>query len=202
MQYLTGILTALVLSILAYGLVVLTMNLAIRRLATSGGLPVLPKYSPDKQLLISGLDFEEFVVERFDPGHFRILKWSKKYGGGDSAAGTDPAPDLEYQALVHRQTIPFAIECAWRPGFTDGAIPLSGIQLCYQYRKTGSDKNIPVFLIIGIGGTQAEPAECFIVPMELIQPHSTVLSREFLEPFRRQQAGSVLFLDTKQMKLH
>ena len=205
MQYLTGILTALLLSTLAYGLVLIFMNLAIRGLAgPGGGFPLLPKYSSDNQPPLNGLDFEKFIVERFDPGHFRIMKWSKKYGGDDPGTGKDPAqaPDLEYQALVHKQVIPFAIECEWRPAFTNGSIQLSGIQIFSAYRKSGSDKNMPVFLIIGIGGTQAEPGECYIVPMDVIQPHFTFLSREFLVPFRRQQPGSVLFLDTNQMKLH
>ena len=53
----------------------------------------------------------------------------------------------------------------------------------------------------GIGGTESEPTEMYIIPLMEIGREQTSLSSEFMKPFRRSDPSKHFFLDTKEMLL-
>ena len=60
-----------------------------------------------------------------------------------------------------------------------------------RYRQFAKDKNIPVFIVIGIGGTPSDPANVFVVPLASIK--NVELSKSWLENHRHDLSKNMFF---------
>tara|TARA_R110002072_G_C7827472_1_gene523864 strand:+ start:151 stop:546 length:396 start_codon:yes stop_codon:yes gene_type:complete len=62
----------------------------------------------------AGLDFEKFVVQKFDKKFFQIRNWAgDKYVEGRYAE-TTTQPDIQLSLKLGANSYPFAVECKWR----------------------------------------------------------------------------------------
>lgn len=131
--------------------------------------------------------FEKFVVLHFDTGYFTLKEWRSDKQVKGIYAVSNHFPDLEVEFMMRRKNITdrFAIECKYRSNYyKDGIILAKDFQLS-NYKKYAAEIQIPVFIVLGLGGTADAPAEIFIVPLAEVK--STMLSKDFLVKYKRDK---------------
>ena len=142
--------------------------------------------------------FERYVVSRFCRDYFELLEWrSDKYHDGVYATSSR-LPDLEYQFKTSYYNFRIAAECKWRAAFSKGRIEWAKSYQLITYRQYESERGIPVFVIIGIGGEPDGPGEVYVVPLREIRSH--VLSEYELKKYYRHKTGN-FFLNPEAMVL-
>ncbi|EJF09218.1 hypothetical protein [Pontibacter sp. BAB1700] len=146
----------------------------------------------------SGDDFEKYVVQKFDRGFFKIKEWAgDKYVNGRYAQTTQH-PDLLLEFQMKGQTFEFAVECKWKSNFYKRGIEFATPEQFKRYQSFQSEKNIPVFIAIGVKGTGNDPEELFIVPLKEID--SNFIPLTILNKYKRY-SGKNFFFDTETGEL-
>lgn len=145
-----------------------------------------------------GIEFEKYVVERFEPEYFRLKEWrSDKYHEG-IYADSNRLPDLEYLYTDSRNQIEFAVECKWRAKTDNGKLEWAKDYQFKTYKEYARERNITVFVIIGVGGQPSNPENLYIVPLRKVS--TPVLSVWQLNKFRKFGKGN-FFLQTSTKEL-
>ena len=76
----------------------------------------------------------------------------------------------------------FAVECKWRARYNaENKVKWSYNEQLARYRQFAKDKNMPVFIILGIGGTPSSPENVFVVPLASIE--CIEVSKNWLENY-------------------
>lgn len=116
-----------------------------------------------------GDDFEKFIVQKFSKKYFKIKEWAgDKYVNGHFAETTQN-PDLLLEFTLHNDSKFLAIECKWRKELNNNGIEFANKEQFERYKKYQNDKDIPVFVAIGIGGEGKHPQKLYIVPLKYIK---------------------------------
>lgn len=104
-----------------------------------------------------GRAFEEYVVSHFNKKYFTLKEWrGDKYYEGNYAE-SNRYPDMEYEFSLNDKIIPFAVECKWRSKFKNEQIQWATEEQADIYRKFEKEKDMPVFVVIGVGGSPSAP---------------------------------------------
>ena len=139
-----------------------------------------------------GIEFEKYVVSRFSRKYFSLKEWRGDKHSNGIYAESSTYPDMEFTFTLRDKTYAFAVECKWRAKFnTQNKLRWSYTEQLNRYRQFAEERNIPVFVIIGIGGTSAEPAEIYVVPLASIE--SVELSKKLLENYRHDLSKTFFF---------
>lgn len=164
-----------------------------------------PAEGPGARSLTSaekGIAFEQWVVKRLNREFYSIKEWrSDKYVEGIYADST-LNPDLEIEFRLRDTRKLFAIECKWRGAFEQGDKPF--IEWVSQrqidnYRNFSDSREMPVFVVMGIGGTPDNPEEVFIANLSSLKyPRATV---DYLSKFKRVKKDSDFYFDYKNLQL-
>ena len=86
----------------------------------------------------------------------------------------------------------FAVECKWRARYNaENKVKWSYNEQLARYRQFAKDKNMPVFIILGIGGTPSSPENVFVVPLASIE-HIEV-SKHWLENYRHDLSKKLFY---------
>jgi hypothetical protein len=149
-----------------------------------------------------GIQFERWVAKRLPREFYTIKDWrGDKYVDGIYAESTQN-PDLEVEFHMGQIRKPFAVECKWRRGYDQGEKPYivwASERQIENYRAFAEAKNVPVFVVIGIGGQPDDPEEVFIVNLiSLKYPKATA---EYLGQFRRTNKNLDFYYDYKKPEL-
>ena len=134
----------------------------------------------------AGLDFEKFIITRFNREAHRLLDWRgdkyiEHYGGPESSKD----PDVLFMCRGEKDK--FAIECKYRSGWWNH----SKYGPCIEWAREDQMKHylgfqrrrgIVVYVAIGIGGEPSKPAELFIGRLEEIR--FCRAGKKHLEKFR------------------
>lgn len=116
----------------------------------------------------SGLDFEKFIVKKFNTKLYKVKEWAgDKYVDGVYAE-TSQHPDLLMEFTGYNQNKQFAVECKWRQKSVNDGIPFSTQEQLDRYRKFSEERKITVFMAIGLGGKGDSPEKLYIVPLNKI----------------------------------
>ena len=113
-----------------------------------------------------GLDFEKFIVQKFSSKYFKVKEWTGDKFVNGVYAETNQHPDLLMEFFGLKQNKEFAVECKWRQNSTKDGIPFSTNAQLDRYRDYAKKKNVPVFIIIGLGGEGSGPEKLFIIPLQ------------------------------------
>lgn len=62
----------------------------------------------------AGLDFEKFVVQKFDKKFFKIRNWAGDKFVDGRYADTTTQTDIQLSLILRGQSYPLAVECKWR----------------------------------------------------------------------------------------
>jgi hypothetical protein len=167
-------------------------------LRSSGRDPETKKLDKNKE---KGNDFEAFIVRKFSKKYFELLDWAgDKYVDGIYAA-TTTQPDLKMRFKLKDVEVDFAVECKYR-----SVLPSTGVEWCTEsqlkkYRNFAKEKNMPVFLALGIGGLASQPEELFIVPLAKIE--TVLLSGVFLNIYKKKDfRDHNLYFDCDKLSLN
>lgn len=145
--------------------------------------------------------FEKFVVKSFSREFFTLQEWrSDKYVDGIYAV-SNHFPDLEviFDDKLKGVKDVFAIECKWRKRFYHNEIEWAKDSQIKNYKDYADRVNIPVYVVIGIGGEPEAPNEIFIVPLASIK--SSTLSKTELSKYKKDTNESLFNWDYKKKEL-
>ncbi len=160
-----------------------------RRIAPSEASPNLQ----DNESEIKGRQFEEYVVRLFNPDYFTLLEWRSDKRVNDIYPITSHFPDLEFYYKSETQEMHFAVECKWRQNFYRGSLDWLKERQLSIYKEFSSELEIPVFLVIGVGGQSNSPNVMYIIPVNEID--STVLHEMSISPFIRRSPTENFYLN-------
>lgn len=116
-----------------------------------------------------GDEFETYVVGKFDKNYFRSKAWRSDKAAHGHFPEANSYPDLEFEFRHNDYRASFAVECKYRSGYNGGYIDLGDFYKLNAYRKFEREKNIQVYVVLGVGGAPSDPEELFIIPL----PHVT-----------------------------
>lgn len=146
----------------------------------------------------AGLDFEKFVVQKFDKKFFVIRNWAGDKFVEGRYADTTTQPDIQLSLKLRGDSYPFAVECKWRSEPKGEFIRFANDGQLDRYKAFAKKENYPVFIALGIGGKPSSPAELYILPIqELNKP---VLHRAGMGKFRKK-IDSDFFFDQESNSL-
>ena len=139
-----------------------------------------------------GRDFEQYVMQKLlvKKEQFKILNQRHDQLGPDGKPLPDNSnPDLEIEASWYEKKAVVAVECKFRSKWDDDR----SVEWCREhnlknYREFSKSRNIPVFVVLGIGGTPSSPLEMFCFRLT---EHSTtrVLQRDMHNLRKPAQPG-------------
>lgn len=137
----------------------------------------------DPILLKKGEEFEDFVITLFNE-YFEIMPRTEAY------------PDYKIKFNPTREI--FAIECKWRKSLSENAFIIDDRQL-QIYKNYKINKNIPFFMVLGLGGYPSEPYKIFIIPLDRID-HSEI-KYEYLSRFEKNIPNKPFYFNTETKQL-
>jgi len=144
-------------------------------------------------------DFEKFIINKFHKDCFRLMQWRSDKSAKDNYHLTTSVPDLIYEYRSKSKKVGFAVKCVWRGCYVNGSIEWAKDRQIKSYYDYQFREGIDVFVIIGIGNIPADPTELYIVPLNHIPFHKTVLHFDFLQPYKRISVDQMFFLDDESM---
>lgn len=159
------------------------------------------KEDVDAENKAKGDAFESFVVKHFDKKFFTLQEWrGDKYVDGNYPVSSH-FPDLEVSFEYKRENINenFAIECKWRKNYYKNAIEWAHDYQIKNYKEYTAKLNIPVLVVIGVGGEPHAPNEVFIIPLSKLE--SNTISQDELKLYKREIADKEFFWDFKNNAL-
>gem|GEM_PF-2489013 len=145
--------------------------------------------------------FETFVVKNFSRKYFTLQEWrSDKYVDGIYAV-SNHFPDLEVIFNFKGKGIneAFAIECKWRGYYYKNEIKWAENYQINNYKEYAEKLNIPVFVVIGVGGEPKMPEELFIVPLQEMK--SNTITKSELANYKKDISDTRFFWDYEKNKL-
>jgi hypothetical protein len=160
--------------------------------------PNYKQISLDKSLR-KGHEFEDYIITLFNERKFKLLEWrSDKTASNGVYPESCTYPDLEF-AFQGKQKHRFAVECKWREEFKEGKIKWSYQQQIETYLNYQKERNIPVFIAIGVGGFPNSPEKLFVTPLHDIKDKTRVSESDLLNYGRNPRHR--FFYNTFQLKL-
>lgn len=148
-----------------------------------------------------GDNFEKFIVKQFDKKYFTLNEWrSDKYTDGIYAV-SNHFPDLEVEFNLNSKNVSdkLAIECKWRKNYYQGGVEWAKDYQLANYKKYAEKLNIPVFIVIGIGGEPENTEELFIIPLTKID--TNFILKENLLPYRKTAIEKGFYWDFEKKEL-
>ena len=114
-----------------------------------------------------GDSFERCVVDLFDKSHFTIVEWTtdmmRKH---NRYVESDSNPDL---TMRHELTdMVFSVECKFRSNLYKGGLNWSNWNQLRRYKLYSSDNEIPLFIVIGLGGVHNIQTGCFVFRLMIL----------------------------------
>ncbi|EKB48646.1 hypothetical protein [Cecembia lonarensis] len=113
----------------------------------------------------AGLEFEKFVVKKFDPDFFIIKQWAgDKFVDGRYAESTLD-PDLQLELKLGKERYPIAVECKWRSTTKGDFIRFANDGQLERYQTFEKKTNMPTFIALGVGGSPSSPEALYVIPV-------------------------------------
>lgn len=128
---------------------------------------------------IKGREFEDYVLELFNLKNnksFTLTEWQGDKMFGDICPEGNKNPDLIMRYNEGDVSIDFAIECKWRKvigkNLRTTVFPNEKMDIYRQYNK---ERNMPVYIILGVGG---EPSSPYLIYLFRLEDITAVLDKK------------------------
>jgi hypothetical protein len=191
------ILTVLGISLTILGIIILTKNSnkIVETIETTQKEIEVERTEKQK-----GDDFEKYIVQKFSKSYFSIVEWTgDKYIEG-MYAKSNTNPDLTLRFKMKYIEKDFAVECKYRSDYYKNGVEWCSEQQLQNYKNFATDKEISVFVAIGIGGVATAPEELFIIP--LTEMTTNFVNKTFLNNYKKEKLKeSNLFYDYQSGRL-
>lgn len=164
--------------------------------------PTLSTPTKDKRFeenKAKGDAFEGFIVQQFNKQYFTLQEWrGDKYVAGNYPVSSH-FPDLEIIFKHKGQEDHFAIECKWRKDYYQGSIAWAHGYQVKNYQNYAKETGLPVFVVIGVGGSPQQPTDLYLIPLQEIKYQT--LYKKTLAAFRKDVTTDFFWDgDKKQLK--
>jgi hypothetical protein len=147
----------------------------------------------------NGFDFEKYIMQKFNRKYYKVKDWAGDKFVDGVYAETTPQPDILLEFRLKDQTVEFSVECKWRSKYYKKGIEFASIEQFKRYQDFEKDRNIPVFIAIGVGGTGANPENLYILPLKNIE--SNFISSDKLKEYEKKGNSDFFFdIKTKELK--
>ncbi len=144
----------------------------------------------------NGIDFEKYIVKRFDKRFVNVKEWAGDKFVDGIYSKTNENPDLVLELKLGDKKYEFAVECKFRSQYFKGGVEFAVEQQIRNYKQFEKERGIPVFVLIGIGGTGANPEKVFIKPLRFIE--SNFLSSKELEKSEKRNKDANFYYDVEK----
>ncbi len=145
----------------------------------------------------TGLEFEKYVVLRFNEKTFKLKNWAgDKYVNGRYAE-TSVQPDLQLELTLKDQVYPLAVECKWRSKPASDFIRFADDDQLKRYKAFEDSTKIPTFIVLGVGGVPSSPPVVYVIPVGRFK--KPIQHFDNLEQYKRKSGGSFFFEYEKQI---
>ena len=141
-----------------------------------------------------GLEFEKFVMSRFNPAQFRLL--DNRSTAIYPLSAHDP--HLVYQLSSKKSS--FAIECRFRERDYRNKFTWAEDFQLQHYLRFEQKTQMLLFIIIGIGGLPSKPTNVYVIPFKEISGHTTLALDQF-KNYERSNGDTGFFFDGVTGKL-
>ena len=142
-----------------------------------------------------GVRFEIYASRLFPASNWviadRTKDTSKKFG---RLVESDMHPDFVFRYIVTGKKL--AVECKFRSYFILGKYGDKGIwwkkEQGERYKKYGEVANVPVYVLLGLGGTPSNPNRVFLCPLRVFNtaPYGFV-TEKMLIPFENTEKKQI-----------
>lgn len=139
----------------------------------------------------AGLDFEKFVVKKFNKKYFVIRNWAGDKFVAGRYADTTTQPDIQLSLKLGTKSYPFAVECKWRSEPNGDFIRFANDGQLERYKTFAKQENYPVFIALGIGGKPSIPAELYILPIQGL--NKPILHKAGIGKYRKKVDSDFFF---------
>lgn len=120
---------------------------------------------------LKGIAFEQHVATLFPPEKYTIVDRTRDISKfADRTVESDSHPDFVFRNKETGKV--FAVECKYASRWYESKGTLGFMLKKYQldnYRRYASERGIPVYMALGIGGIPKKPKEAHFVPLEWIK---------------------------------
>ncbi|MBR4176420.1 MAG: hypothetical protein IKQ53_03330 [Bacteroidales bacterium] len=116
--------------------------------------------------LLKGREFEDYVLELLDIAHSDKLTL-KEWRGDKSLPGIYPESNSAPDFVFEYDGNPFAVECKWRSHLPkDIEKELLPAARMASFQQFSTDRHMPVYLLLGIGGLPNDPDCLYFTRLE------------------------------------
>lgn len=144
----------------------------------------------------NGLDFEKFVVKKFDSKYFKIIAWAGDKFVDGKYAKTNENPDIIFELSLKDVKNKFAVECKFRSNFYKGGVEFSTQAQFERYKSFEEKEGLPVFIGIGVGGTGEKPERIFMVPLRVLK--GPFIDFETLGKYEKKNLEKNFYFDSEK----
>jgi hypothetical protein len=113
-----------------------------------------------------GRRFEEFVISKFDPNYFTIVEKTHSWKTNEKRfieSSNNPDYILRYNLSGEE----FAVECKYRSRLNqDGMLECCKPYQFQRYKKFMREMHFPVFIVVGLGGSDDNPDDLYVIPLQ------------------------------------
>lgn len=131
--------------------------------------------------MLKGREFEDYVLSMFNIDKtegLALLEWQ----GDKSLGNIFPENNCNPDFVLRYKKKPFAVECKWREKLSSSANKeLFTKKSIENYTDFSKNRNMPVTIVLGVGGEPCDPETLYLIPLEKI-PEGP-LQKDFLAGF-------------------
>jgi hypothetical protein len=146
-----------------------------------------------------GYLFEQYIVSLFNTDYFTLLEWRSDKSINGIYPLSCKFPDLEFYFTTQYECLHFAVECKWRQHFDNEMADLGREDQLWSYKEFQKTTEIPVFIVLGIGGEPNWPNEIYTIPLREID--GQFMHCMVLRPFQRKSPNDMFFLNCGKLML-
>lgn len=152
--------------------------------------------------LLKGREFEDYVLELLDIAHSDKLTL-KEWRGDKSLPGIYPESNSAPDFVFEYDGQPFAVECKWRSHLPkDLEKELLPSDRMASFQQFSTDRQIPVYLLLGIGGLPNDPECLYFTRLDKDFSLETLLNNDIPSKECLLEKISGLFLTDKHSNQH
>lgn len=146
-----------------------------------------------------GREFEEFVISLM-PKDMKLVHRTADYSSNGVYAEENSDPDLSFAINDQNgQRQVFAVECKWRASWRGQHVDWTYDKQLARYQQFSKDKDMPVFIALGIGNSPSDPEELYLVPLTIMK--QTYVKKGYITKYRRKTTSAKLNYDPNNQTL-
>lgn len=159
--------------------------------------PGKPEEDKQKEAKQKGDEFEKYILKKLSQNKYLTIKEVTADKGFEVGvwveANTHPDFVVEFNWNGRKISKLFAVECKWRKSLFRDCFCWASWNQIQRYEKFSSERQMPVFLALGLGGSPSDPEKLYIVPLEEV--------REDVKEFRGEKQGMITVEKLNNSKL-